>query len=243
MRERYGVTVLGSLGFENAYALAMRRDRAAALGIRTIADLAPQTPRLTLGSDLEFLCRPEWTALRDAYRPRVQARSDRSSRPSCTARSQDGQVDVISAFSSDGRIAADDLVVLDDDKHAIPPYDAVILLAPKRAQRRGSAPRAHPAGRRHLRRDDAPGELHARPRHRQGLARGCRPVPRREILERCRRGRKELKPSSSGRMPYHVTITDIFANPTNSPNIFHRQPIRRRRTMAPHYDAAIIGSR
>ena len=45
MRERYGVTVLGSLGFENAYALAMRADRAAALGVRTIADLAPQAPR------------------------------------------------------------------------------------------------------------------------------------------------------------------------------------------------------
>jgi osmoprotectant transport system permease protein len=40
---------------------------------------------------------------------------------------------VISAFSSDGRIAADDLVVLSDPKQAIPPYDAVILLSPKRA--------------------------------------------------------------------------------------------------------------
>ena len=43
-----------------------------------------------------------------------------------------GQVDVISAFSSDGRIAADDLVVLSDPKHAMPPYDAVILISPKR---------------------------------------------------------------------------------------------------------------
>src|SRR6516165_771913 len=67
MRERYGVTVLGALGFENAYALAMRRDRAAALGVRTITDLAPLTPRLTLGSDLEFLSRPEWAALQAAY--------------------------------------------------------------------------------------------------------------------------------------------------------------------------------
>ena len=43
-----------------------------------------------------------------------------------------GEADVISAFSSDGRIAADDLVVLADPKAAIPPYDAVILLSPKR---------------------------------------------------------------------------------------------------------------
>ena len=39
-----------------------------------------------------------------------------------------GAVDVISAFSSDGRISAYDLVVLDDNKHAIPPYDAIVLV-------------------------------------------------------------------------------------------------------------------
>jgi osmoprotectant transport system permease protein len=44
-----------------------------------------------------------------------------------------GQADVISAFSSDGRIAADDLVVLGDPRHALPPYDAVVLVSPKRA--------------------------------------------------------------------------------------------------------------
>jgi osmoprotectant transport system permease protein len=44
-----------------------------------------------------------------------------------------GQADVISAFSSDGRIAADDLVVLTDPRHALPPYDAVVLVSPRRA--------------------------------------------------------------------------------------------------------------
>jgi osmoprotectant transport system permease protein len=44
----------------------------------------------------------------------------------------DGSVDVISAFSSDGRIAADNLVVLPDVKRAIPSYDAVILISPRR---------------------------------------------------------------------------------------------------------------
>jgi osmoprotectant transport system permease protein len=45
-----------------------------------------------------------------------------------------GEADVISAFSSDGRIAADDLVVLGDPKGALPPYDAVLLIAPGRAE-------------------------------------------------------------------------------------------------------------
>ena len=52
----------GRSGFENAYVLAMRRERAAALGVVSIPGLAPHTPQLTLGSDLEFLSRPEWAA-------------------------------------------------------------------------------------------------------------------------------------------------------------------------------------
>jgi osmoprotectant transport system permease protein len=41
------------------------------------------------------------------------------------------RVDVITAFSSDGRISAYDLVVLDDPRHAFPPYDALLLLSPR----------------------------------------------------------------------------------------------------------------
>ena len=44
-----------------------------------------------------------------------------------------GEVDVIAGYTSDGLIAKYDLVVLDDVRHAIPPYDAIVLLAPKRA--------------------------------------------------------------------------------------------------------------
>jgi osmoprotectant transport system permease protein len=133
LRQRYGVVLLGPLGFENAYALAMRSDRAAAIGARTIADLAREAPQLKLGSDLEFLSRPEWAALRDAYG--LKFRVERSFSPTFMYRAlQDGEVDVISAFSSDGRIAAQKLAVLEDPKHAIPAYDAVILLAPQRAE-------------------------------------------------------------------------------------------------------------
>jgi osmoprotectant transport system permease protein len=42
-------------------------------------------------------------------------------------------VDVISAASSDGRIKAYDLVVLEDPLQVIPPYDAIVLLSPARA--------------------------------------------------------------------------------------------------------------
>jgi osmoprotectant transport system permease protein len=132
LNARDGVDLQGALGFENAYALAMRRDRAQALGIRTIADLAAHAAQMTLGSDLEFLSRPEWRALQSAYG--LQFKAYRRFQPTFMYKAvTGGEVDVISAFSSDGRIAADDLVVLGDPKQAIPPYDAVILLSPKRA--------------------------------------------------------------------------------------------------------------
>ena len=132
LRKNRGVTVLGSLGFENAYALAMRRDRAEALGIRTMADLAAHAPTLRIGADYEFLSRPEWQALRDTYG--LGFREQRQYQSTFMYRAvASGDVDVISAFSSDGRIAAYDLVVLEDPKQAILPYDAVVLLSPARA--------------------------------------------------------------------------------------------------------------
>ena len=132
MAENFGVLVLGSLGFENAYVLAMRPERAEALRVNTIDDLARHAPRLTLGADLEFLTRPEWSTLKDAYG--LNFGSERSFNPTFMYRAiQDGSVDVISAFSSDGRIAAQGLAVLGDPKHVNPSYDAVILISPKRS--------------------------------------------------------------------------------------------------------------
>jgi osmoprotectant transport system permease protein len=132
LKRRDGVVVLGSLGFENAYALTMRPDRAKALGVASISDLAREAPMLALGSDLEFLSRPEWKAVEAAYGLRFK--SKRSYQPTFMYRAlEGGEADVISAFSSDGRIAADKLVILSDPKGAIPPYDAVVLISPKRA--------------------------------------------------------------------------------------------------------------
>jgi osmoprotectant transport system permease protein len=133
LAKRDGVRLLGPLGFENAYVLAMKADRAKALGIASVADLAAHASELKLGSDLEFLSRPEWTALRKAYGLRFASMT--AYQPTFMYRAlEGGEADVISAFSSDGRIAADKLVVLGDPKAALPPYDAVILIAPRRAR-------------------------------------------------------------------------------------------------------------
>jgi osmoprotectant transport system permease protein len=129
---KQNITLLGELGFENAYALVMPRKRAEALHIRSIADLAPHTPALSIAGDYEFFSRPEWANLRKAYG--LSFRMQRQMQPDFMyAAVASGEVDVIAGYTSDGLIAKYDLVVLDDPRHAIPPYDAILLLAPKRA--------------------------------------------------------------------------------------------------------------
>jgi osmoprotectant transport system permease protein len=130
--QTYGIHMLGSLGFENAYALAMARSKAEALSIRSIADLTSHAGTLTIAGDYEFFARPEWEALRKAYG--LQFKAQRQMQPEFMYKAAaSGDVDVISAYTSDGQIAANDLVVLEDVRHAIPPYDAILLLSPKRA--------------------------------------------------------------------------------------------------------------
>lgn len=129
---RDNITLLGELGFENAYALVMPRARADALGIRTVADLASHASTLSIAGDYEFFSRPEWAALQKAYG--LSFRAQRQMQPDFMyAAVASGEIDVIAGYTSDGLIAKYDLVPLDDPRHAIPPYDAILLLAPKRA--------------------------------------------------------------------------------------------------------------
>jgi osmoprotectant transport system permease protein len=126
------VTLLGELGFENAYALVMPRKRAEELGIHSIPDLASHTATMSIAADYEFFSRPEWAGLRQAYG--LSFHAQRQMQPDFMyAAVASGEVDVIAGYTSDGLIAKYDLVVLDDPKHAIPPYDAIVLISPKRA--------------------------------------------------------------------------------------------------------------
>ncbi len=126
LRDHHGITVAARLGFENAYALAVRVEDAQRLSLRRISDLQPHAPSLVIGGDYEFFARPEWAAIRDTYRLAFADLRTMDSTLMYQVTAQ-GQVDVISAFSSDGRVRAYDLVVLEDDRAVIPPYDAVVL--------------------------------------------------------------------------------------------------------------------
>jgi osmoprotectant transport system substrate-binding protein/osmoprotectant transport system permease protein len=132
LESKYGIRMLGSLGFENAYALAMAREKAETLKIRSIADLAAHASELTIAGDYEIFARPEWTALRTTYG--LKFRTQRQMQPEFMYKAAAaGEVDVIAAYTSDGQISTYDFAVLVDNKHAIPPYDAILLISSKRA--------------------------------------------------------------------------------------------------------------
>ena len=129
----HGMTLAARLGFENTYALAVRAAEAERLGLRTIGDLVPHAPRLAIGADVEFFARPEWPAVRDTYGLdfREQRAMDASLMYQAVATRE---VDVISAYTTDGRVAAYDLRVLEDERGAIPPYDAIVLASARLAR-------------------------------------------------------------------------------------------------------------
>jgi osmoprotectant transport system permease protein len=138
LREEHGIVNAGALGFQNTYALGMHAQRARELGVASIGELVRVAPRLEIGGDYEFFQRAEWKALVEAYG--LAFRNERSMDPALMYEAvRTGDVDVISAFSTDGRIAAFDIALLEDGKGVIPPYDAMILVAPGLAERSPAA--------------------------------------------------------------------------------------------------------
>ena len=137
----HGVRLVAALGFENTYALAVRRAEAERLRLRRIGDLAPHAGALVMGGDYELFQRPEWRAIVGTYG--LAFRELRSMDPSLMYDAvSSGGVDVISAFSTDGRIVSHDLVALEDDRAAIPPYDAVVLVSGRLAREQPQVARA-----------------------------------------------------------------------------------------------------
>lgn len=132
MQKTYGIRLMGGLGFENAYAFAMPRAKADALHINSLADLAAYAPNMKIGGDFEIFSRPEWRAVVKAYGLKFGTQRQYQANLMYNA-VVGGDVDVISAFSSDGRIAQYDLKVLADPKGALPPYDAILLVSPAHA--------------------------------------------------------------------------------------------------------------
>ncbi len=132
LRAEHDIQCLGRLGFENTYALAMPRIEADRLGIRSIDDLFRHAPSMSIGGDYEFFGRPEWDRLLSEYELEFADTVGMDGTLMYSAVGS-GEIEIIAAFSTGGRIASNDLVVLDDPRSVFPPYDAVLLLSPAAA--------------------------------------------------------------------------------------------------------------
>jgi osmoprotectant transport system permease protein len=127
--KRFGVRWLPPLGFENTYAIAVRRRTAVEYSLETLSDLARVASRLSAGFTADFIERKDGLpGLKSAY-----GISFKSVRPLGQAVKYQalaaGAVDVIDGYSTDGFIAKYDLVVLRDDKRFFPPYEAAALVS------------------------------------------------------------------------------------------------------------------
>jgi osmoprotectant transport system permease protein len=128
---RWGVRWLPPLGFENTYAIAVRRETARRYGLRTLSDLARAAPQLTAGFTPDFIGRPDGLpGLAKAYglHPRAVRSLVQAVKYQALA---EGAVDVVDGYSTDGLLAKYDLVVLEDDRGFFPPYEAAAMVAPR----------------------------------------------------------------------------------------------------------------
>ncbi len=135
--KRWDLWWLNPLGFENSYALAVPRAQLTDSPLRTISDLAAISSSLRAGLGYEFIERPDGLpGLAQQYGltfHNVQAMQQALKYQAATA----GEIDVLDVYTTDGRLAVHDFIVLEDDLHFFPPYEASGII-------RGSTLKQHP---------------------------------------------------------------------------------------------------
>lgn len=132
-----GLALQEPLGFNNTYAMGMKRDTAEKLGLRKISDLEKH-PELKFGFSHEFMNRQEgWPALKRKYQlPQTDVRGMEHEVTYLGVAS--GAIDVTDLYSTDAEVAYHDLVALEDDRKLFPTYYAAFLY-------RKELERTHPA--------------------------------------------------------------------------------------------------
>jgi osmoprotectant transport system substrate-binding protein len=141
-KQRFNLDVMPPLGFNNSFAMVLRGEQARLLNLTKLSQLAPIAPKLRLGVGYEFLERQDgYKGLVKTYDLRF-ADAPRVMDLGLLYRAlQNDSVDIVAGSNTDGLIKALGLVVLEDDRHYFPPYEAVPIvnpaLWPKCSQARG----------------------------------------------------------------------------------------------------------
>jgi len=132
-----GMTALPPTPFTNSNAVGMTQARAAELGVQTISDLRDMAGDLTLSGSRECRRRLDCKlGLEQIYGLRF-GRYLPTELPDRHSVLTSGKADVSIVFSTDGQIAADDLLVLEDDRKLFPPYNVSLILRDEAAEAAG----------------------------------------------------------------------------------------------------------
>jgi osmoprotectant transport system substrate-binding protein len=129
------IEIVARLGFENSYAIAVDKDWAEAHGVSNISDLAPYASELTIGTDTEFATREDGLPQITRVYGFTFKGNESMDQSAMYEAMRDKKVDAISAYTTDSRNVLYGIKMLNDDKHAFPPYDAVILVSRDFAQK------------------------------------------------------------------------------------------------------------
>jgi osmoprotectant transport system substrate-binding protein len=128
-RKRFGLEVMPSLGFNNTFAIVIRGEDARRLNLKTIDDAARYAPEWRAGFGYEFTERPDgYAGLARVYGLRFESTPRILDLGLLYRALLDKQVDLVAGNSTDGLLAARDLIILEDDKRYFPPYEAVPIV-------------------------------------------------------------------------------------------------------------------
>lgn len=133
---KFGLEVFPSLGFDNTFAMVMRGADARRLKLKTLSDAAKIAPQLRLGVGYEFMERADgYKGLVSTYGLKFKEAPRVMDLGLLYRALENNQIDMAAGSNTDGLIAALDLVVLEDDRHYFPPYDAVPIVRHEILQR------------------------------------------------------------------------------------------------------------
>jgi osmoprotectant transport system substrate-binding protein len=128
-KTRFGLEVMPSLGFNNTFAIVVRGEDARRMNLKKLSEASRFPRQWRAGFGYEFMERPDgYAGLARTYGLEFDSAPRILDLGLLYRALLEKQVDIVAGNSTDGLLAARDLVILEDDKHYFPPYEAVPIV-------------------------------------------------------------------------------------------------------------------
>ncbi|MDQ0088770.1 osmoprotectant transport system substrate-binding protein [Paenibacillus anaericanus] len=129
LKEKNQVEVLEQIGFNDTYALVLRKEIADKLNIKTTSELASHAGEIVFGTSQEFLKREDtWPLIQKVYDPKFKEIKTIQNNSLAYKAIEQGLIDVTDVYTTDSKIPISNFVVLEDDKHVFVPYFAIPVI-------------------------------------------------------------------------------------------------------------------